>query len=152
MRILKWDPIFGPVSLAQDVQTRPGRDRVSDSSAQTPLLAGPTMQRQVGECLVGQAEGTGPGMAFGCTRRYAGRALLEVWFFEDSSRNDAFLADLFAGVEDAGSRTGWLMSCYQAMRQRGHWPLNLPLEQLLADEEVFIEWGEISPSCPASIQ
>lgn len=45
-----------------------------------------------------------------------------------------------------------MMQLYQAMRARGLWPVNLVMEQLLADEEVFVEWGKTSPPCPTSIQ
>ena len=144
MRRLKWDPLFGPVAAGQPA------DR--EASTGRPLPHGPEMQRQVGRSLIAQSADTLPGMAFDCSRPYIGQARLDVRFFDDQAHDDAFLGDFFAGVEDASERTRWLMDCYQAMHRRGLWPTNLPLEQLLADEEMFADQGLVAPPCPAGVQ
>jgi len=149
--MLKWDPVFGPVRVKEEVES--GDECIADDLAgRHDLSCGPVMRRQVGRCMIGQSAGTRAGQAFDCRPDYQGRSLLDVSFCKDEAFNEALLAELFAGLQAPGERTGWLMSCYEAMRARGLWPVNLPLEQLLADEEVFIQWGEIQPACPAAIQ
>lgn len=148
--MLKWDPVYGPVRVREgqdklihaDRQDRAGRD----------LLLSPTLWRQVGQCVIGQSGATRPGTRFGEPGCYRGRARIDVLFSEEAAAHREMYDSLLAGLETPGECTGWLMTCYETLRDRGCWPLNIPLEQLLADEEVFIQWGEIQPPCPASIQ
>lgn len=150
--MLKWDPAFGPVRVEDGEGSNKECCIADDQAGSHDLRGGPLMRRQVGNCMIGQSAGRVPDMAFDRPASYQGRSLLDVRFHADDAFNESLLADLFAGLLEPGERTAWLMSCYEAMRARGRWPVNLPLEQLLADEEVFTRWGEIQPACPASIQ
>jgi len=148
--MLKWDPVYGPVRDrgAGDTLLPDGRQ---DRAGQELVLA-PTIWRQVGQCVVGQSPDTRADVRFGERGRYAGRARIDVQFSEDARAHRAMHDAILDGLDSPGECTGWLMACYEAMRDRQSWPVCLPLEQLLADEEVFIQWGEIQPPCPAAIQ
>lgn len=148
--MLKWDPVYGPVRVREDQEQLIPLGRQDRAGAD--LLLAPTMWRQVGQCVVGQSVDTRAAASFGNREHYAGRARIDVLFSDQPAVHREILDALLAGLDTPGERTGWLMTCYETMRDRGRWPVNLPLEQLLADEEVFIQWGEIQPPCPASIQ
>lgn len=148
--MLKWDPIDGPVRVNEN-EARPVLIYCRDQAGLDLRLA-PNMWRQVGQCIVGQIGDTDPCVLFGEFGSYRGRARITVEFSEHKAAHSELFDGWRAGLHTAGECTSWLMVCYEAMRDRGHWPVNLPLEQLLADEEVFIQYGEIQPPCPASIQ
>ena len=148
--MLKWDPVYGPVRDrgAGDRSLSGGRQDRAGSN----LVLAPTIWRQVGQCVVGQSPETRVGQRFDERTRYSGRARVDVQFSEDARAHRVMHDAILDGLDSPGECTGWLMSCYEVMRERGRWPVNVPIEQLLADEEVFMQLGEIQPPCPASIQ
>ena len=150
MKTLRWDPTVGPVEAP--LRMNDPIPEADDRAGRHALTIAPSVSRQVGQCEVAQAPETRAGQRFGQHRYYEGRAWLNSGFTENAVLNQQLVDDLFGQCTSPGEAAGWLMTVYEAMRNRGHWPVNLPIEQLLADEEVFIQWGEISPPCPASIQ
>lgn len=58
---------------------------------------------------------------------------------------------LLAGVPPENELC-WVLLVYETMRRQGLWPVNLPLEQLLAEEHVNIYWPEQAAPWPAALQ
>ena len=150
MKTLRWDPTVGPVEGPLGMND--AIPETEDSAGRHALTIPPSVIRQVGGCELAQAPEARASQRFSQQRHYEGRAWLNSGFTENPVLNQRLIDDLFGNCTSPGEAAGWLMTLYEAMRRRGHWPVNLPIEQLLADEEVFIQWGEISPPCPASIQ
>lgn len=148
--MLKWDLVLGPVRIEDRRQETSG-ERKSDAVGRELSLA-PTLWRQVGQCVIAQSPATHAGFRFGERAPYSGRARLDLLFCDDPQAHRAICEPPLHGLQTPGERVGWLMTCYELMRDRGRWPVNVVAEQLIADEAVFIEFGEIQRPCSASIQ
>lgn len=146
---LAWDPVFGawPVeSAGEEWQASP------PEYAGQMLLAAPAVDRETGVSRLAHAPGQVATQHFGPLLNGMGRARFSVSFTSPCAMSQAIFEDLIEGAGEFPQQAVWLLDCYQAMRAAGHWPVVLPLEQMLAERGVFERHGLLQPACPAALQ